>query len=209
MDPANTGTIPYVLNTTCTQVVEGKGMENTTSHRNVLIKSLLGAAVMFMFAIFVLPPLYDLFCEITGIGGKTGDAYTATDVVVDTTREVEVQFVATNNATMPWEFYPVEHKVVVHPGEQKEIVFYAKNLTGMDMIGQAIPNVLPNNAADYFLKTECFCFNNQPLAAGDDAELAVVFIIDPDLPASVNTVTLSYTIFDITDRGSMQVSQLK
>jgi cytochrome c oxidase assembly protein subunit 11 len=99
--------------------------------------------------------------------------------------------------------------VVVHPGEQKEIVFYAKNLTGMDMVGQAIPNVLPNNAADYFLKTECFCFNNQPLAAGDDAELAVVFIIDPDLPASVNTVTLSYTIFDITDRGSMQVSQLK
>ena len=184
-------------------------MENTTSHRNVLIKSLLGAVVMFMFAIFVLPPLYDLFCEITGIGGKTGDAYTATDVVVDTTREVEVQFVATNNATMPWEFYPVENKVVVHPGEQKEIVFYAKNLTGKDMIGQAIPNVLPNNAADYFLKTECFCFNNQPLAAGDDAELAVVFIIDPDLPASVNTVTLSYTIFDITDRGSMQVSQLK
>ena len=132
-----------------------------------------------------------------------------TEVEIDTTREVEVQFVATNNATMPWEFYPVEHKVVVHPGEQKEIVFYAKNLTGMDMVGQAIPNVLPNNAADYFLKTECFCFNNQPLTAGDDAELAVVFIIDPDLPASVNTVTLSYTIFDITDRGSMQVSQLK
>jgi cytochrome c oxidase assembly protein subunit 11 len=110
---------------------------------------------------------------------------------------------------MPWEFYPVEHKVTVHPGESKEIIFYAKNLTGKDMIGQAIPNVLPNNAADYFLKTECFCFNNQPLAAGDDAELAVVFIIDPDLPASVNTVTLSYTIFDITDRVPMQVSQIQ
>jgi cytochrome c oxidase assembly protein subunit 11 len=69
--------------------------------------------------------------------------------------------------------------------------------------------VLPNSAADYFLKTECLCFNNQPLAAGEEAELAVVFIIDPDLPASVNTVTLSYTIFDITDRVPMQVSQVQ
>ena len=69
-------------------------MENTTSHRNILIKSLLGAVVMFMFAIFVLPPLYDLFCEITGIGGKTGDAYTATEVAVDTTMSMPVKFFA-------------------------------------------------------------------------------------------------------------------
>ncbi|MDG0968742.1 MAG: cytochrome c oxidase assembly protein [Porticoccaceae bacterium] len=184
-------------------------MGESTVHRGVLVKSLIGAVLMFMFAIFVLPPLYDLFCEITGIGGKTAGAYTATDIKVDTSRQVEVQFVATNNATMPWDFYPVEHKVLVHPGESREIVFYAKNLTGKDMVGQAIPNVLPNNAADYFHKTECFCFNNQPLAAGDEADLAVVFIIDPDLPASVNTVTLSYTIFDITDRVSTQVSQLQ
>ena len=179
------------------------------NNRTLLAKLIALAAAMFMFAIFVLPPLYDLFCEITGIGGKTDGAYTAVAVEVDTSRDIEVQFVATNNATMPWEFYPVEHKVLVHPGESKEIVFYAKNLTGKDMVGQAIPNVLPNNAADYFHKTECFCFNNQPLAAGDEADLAVVFIIDPDLPASVNTVTLSYTIFDITDRVSTQVSQLQ
>jgi cytochrome c oxidase assembly protein subunit 11 len=77
------------------------------------------------------------------------------------------------------------------------------------MVAQAIPNVLPNNAADYFLKTECFCFNNQPLGAGEQAELAVVFVIDPDLPVSVNTDTLSYTLFDITDRMPMQVSQIQ
>ena len=96
-------------------------MSETTIHRSVLVKSLIGAVVMFMFAIFVLPPLYDLFCEITGIGGKTGDAYTATDIKVDSSRQVEVQFVATNNATMPWEFYPVEHKVFVHPGESNNM----------------------------------------------------------------------------------------
>jgi len=81
------------------------------------------AAAMFMFAIFVLPPLYDLFCEITGIGGKTDGAYTAVAVEVDTSRDIEVQFVATNNATMPWDFYPVEERVVVHPGEAREVVF--------------------------------------------------------------------------------------
>jgi len=175
----------------------------------LLAKLVTLAAAMFMFAIFVLPPLYDLFCEITGIGGKTEGAYTAVAVEVDTSREIEVQFVATKNATMPWDFYPMEERVIVHPGESREVAFYAQNRTGQDMVGQAIPNVLPNNAADYFHKTECFCFNNQPLLAGETAELELVFIVDPDLPASVNTVTLSYTMFDITDRTKVQISQVQ
>ena len=184
-------------------------MAASTNNRSLLAKLIALAAAMFMFAIFVLPPLYDLFCEITGIGGKTDGAYTAVAVEVDTSREIEVQFVATNNATMPWDFYPIEERVIVHPGESREVAFFAQNRTGFDMVAQAIPNVLPNNAADYFHKTECFCFNNQPLAAGDSAELALVFIIDPDLPASVNTVTLSYTMFDITDRAVAQDSQVQ
>ena len=184
-------------------------METRSANKSVVIKSTIGAIIMFMFAIFVLPPLYDLFCEALGIGGKTGGPYQAEVLKIDDTREVEVQFVVTNNATMPWEFYPVKDKVFVHPGESNEITFFAKNLTGNDMVGQAIPNILPNNAADFFHKTECFCFNSQPLDAGDDAELMVQFIIDPELPRSVNTVTLSYTIFDITDRvADLKITQL-
>jgi len=177
------------------------------SHRSLLAKLLAFAVAMFMFAIFVLPPLYDLFCEVTGIGGKTDGLYKAVAVEVDTSRQVEVQFVAANNAEMPWEFYPLEHRVVVHPGEPRAVNFFARNTTGEDMIAQAIPNVLPNNAADYFHKTACFCFDNQPLAAGEQAELGLVFILDPDLPDNVNTVTLSYTLFDITDRATVAVSQ--
>jgi len=184
-------------------------MSARPNNRSLLVKLTGLAVAMFMFAIFVLPPLYDLFCEITGIGGKTDGAYTAVAVEVDTSRDIEVQFVATKNATMPWDFYPIEERVIVHPGEAREVIFYAHNRTSSDMLGQAIPNVLPNNAADYFHKTECFCFNNQPLAAGESAELALVFIVDPDLPASVNTVTLSYTMFDITDRTLVQVSQVQ
>lgn len=154
---------------------------------------------MFMFAIFVLPPLYYLFCEVFDVGGRTNEMYDSKISIVDNSREIEVQFVTANNATMPWKFYPIENKVFVNPGEQREIIFYAKNLTEKNMVGQAIPNILPNSAVDYFHKTECFCFNNQPLDSGEDAELMVSFIIDPDLPSSINTVTLSYTIFDVTN----------
>ena len=177
------------------------------SHRTLLAKLLALAVAMFMFAIFVLPPLYDLFCEITGIGGRTGGVYEAVAVEVDTSRQVEVQFVAANNEQMPWDFYPLEHSVMVHPGESRAVNFFAYNKTGEDMVAQAIPNVLPNNAADYFHKTACFCFDNQPLAAGEQAELGLVFILDPDLPDNVNTVTLSYTLFDITDRTVVAVAQ--
>jgi len=178
-----------------------------TSHRSLLAKLLAIAVAMFLFAIFVLPPLYDLFCEITGIGGRTDGKYEAVEVKVDTSRQVRVQFVAANNEQMPWEFYPMEHSVVVYPGESRAVNFFAHNTTGEDMIGQAIPSVLPNNAADYFHKTACFCFDNQPLAAGEQAELGLVFILDPDLPDNVNTVTLSYTLFDITDRTGLAVAQ--
>ena len=178
-----------------------------TSHRSLLAKLLAMAVAMFLFAIFVLPPLYDLFCEITGIGGRTGGQYEAVEVKVDTSRQVRVQFVAANNEQMPWEFYPMEHSVMVYPGESRAVNFFAHNTTGEDMIGQAIPSVLPNNAADYFHKTACFCFDNQPLAAGEQAELGLVFILDPDLPDNVNTVTLSYTLFDITDRTGLAVAQ--
>lgn len=178
-------------------------------HHLLLVKLLALAAAMFMFAIFVLPPLYDLFCEITGIGGRTDGVYQAVEVEIDQSRRVEVQFVVANNAQMPWDFYPMEHRVVVHPGESRAVSFFAHNKTTVDMIAQAIPNVLPNNAADYFHKTACFCFDNQPLAAGEQAELGLVFILDPDLPDNVNTVTLSYTLFDITDRTLGAIAQLQ
>ena len=178
------------------------------SNRSLLVKLTALAAAMFMFAIFVLPPMYDLFCEITGLGGKTGDEYTAVDVRVDTSREVRVRFVASNNASMPWVFRPTKDSIVVHPGEPTEITYFAHNITDEDMVSQAIPSLVPNNVADYFHKTECFCFENQPLAAGDQADLKLVFIIDPDLPEGVNSVTLSYTIFDITDRVADPIAQL-
>ena len=175
---------------------------STRQVRKTITKLLVGAAGMFIFAVFVMPPLYDLFCEVTGIGGKTGGPYQAVDAGVDTSRRVKVQFVATNNGAMPWEFAPLVQEVRVHPGEPTEVVFIAKNRTGKDMVAQAVPSVTPFSATEFFHKTECFCFNQQPLVAGAEAELPLVFIVDRDLPPAIKTITLSYTLFDITGRNN-------
>jgi cytochrome c oxidase assembly protein subunit 11 len=162
----------------------------------------LGALVvgMFVFAVWVMPPIYDVFCEITGLNGKTGSRYEAVSGGIDTSRTITVQFVATNNEGMPWEFGPEVRTVKVHPGEQTRINYLAHNRTGKDMIGQAIPSLTPFKAATYFHKTECFCFEQQILKAGETAELPMFFIVDLDLPAHIRTITLSYTLFDVTER---------
>jgi cytochrome c oxidase assembly protein subunit 11 len=162
----------------------------------------LGATVvgMFVFAIFIMPPLYVLFCDITGLNGKTGGQYENTnDLGVDTSREIKVQFIANNNEAMPWEFRPIDKTVVVHPGEVTVIKYFAHNPTDKAMVGQAIPSLVPYKAVSYFHKTECFCFNSQPLQAGESAELGLSFIVDVDIPEYVKTITLSYTLFDITE----------
>ncbi|MGV6806526.1 MAG: cytochrome c oxidase assembly protein [bacterium] len=183
-------------------------MSTQTSVRALALKLLVGAVGMFLFAIFVMPPIYNVFCEITGLGGKTAGPYQAEAAGADTSREVTVQFVTTNNADMPWAFQPKVAEVKVHPGEPVTVAFQAANGTDKNMVAQAIPSVSPMSAAEHFFKTECFCFNQQPLAAGEEAELPLVFIVDRDLPRAINTITLSYTLFDITDRVGAEIAKL-
>ena len=173
-----------------------------------LVAKLLATGVgMFVFAVFVMPPIYDVFCDITGLNGKTEGRYSATESTpVDEKRTVKVQFIAKNNETMPWQFKPVQTEIRVHPGEPTLVSYYAKNPTQFDMVGQAIPSLVPFAATNYFHKTECFCFNSQPLAAGEEAELALQFIVDPELPEYITTLTLAYTVFDITDVNQVQKS---
>lgn len=153
---------------------------------------------MFAFVFVVMVPLYDTLCQVLGLNGK----YVSRDYVakaqVDQSRAVTVEFVAANAEGMPWEFRPVESQVTVHPGAVTTVEYYAKNVTGKDMVAQAVPSFAPSRAAQYFHKTECFCFRRQPLKAGEEAKLAIQFIVDQDLPAEVQTIALSYTIFDVT-----------
>jgi len=160
----------------------------------------LVAVAMFGFG-YLLVPLYDVFCEITGLNGKTGrldEAAVVARYQPDLSRSVTVQFVANNNLGMPWEFGPVIASMQVHPGKIYTTSFKARNPTSRDMIGQAVPSVAPGKASRYFNKTECFCFSQQPLAAGESKDMPVRFIVDPNLPKDVGTLTLAYTVFDVT-----------
>jgi len=165
------------------------------------------AVAMFIFAVWVMPPIYTLFCELTGINGKTRGQYEAVSAEVDTSRLIKVQFVAVHNESMPWGFKPKEFSVMVHPGEVAVTHFVAHNPTDDIMVGQAVPSMVPNNATDYFHKTECFCFNKQVLSPDEQAELGLQFIVDQDIPKSVNTITLSYSLFDVTDMSAEDVAE--
>lgn len=174
--------------------------ERTSSHLHTTVIKLIGIVVaMFVFAIWVMPPIYNVFCEITGLNGKTAGPYTAVSADVDKDRLVEVQFISTNNENMPWGFKPESFSMQVHPGETVYTHFLAKNPTDRIMVGQAVPSVAPLNASSYFLKTECFCFNQQVLGPAEETELGLKFIVDQALPRGVKTITLSYTLFDVTE----------
>jgi cytochrome c oxidase assembly protein subunit 11 len=170
-------------------------------------KLVVVAVMMFAFVFVVMVPLYNVLCDALGINGKTsGQAYTSVPAAVDESRTVTIQFVATNNEGMPWEFGPSTTAMQVHPGAVNDTVFYARNPMPQPMVAQAIPSVSPARAAEYFHKTECFCFNQQPLDGKTAANMPLQFIIDQDLPRDIKTITLSYTIFDVTDMASGAVA---
>ena len=114
-----------------------------------------------------------------------------------------VEFDGTVNSKLPWGFKPNATRMRVRVGEQYEATYAAHNNSGRAVVGSATPSVAPARASGYFSKTECFCFTAQTLQAGETKDLPVRFIVDPALPADVNTITLSYTFFKndvLTDR---------
>ena len=156
---------------------------------------------MFAFVFVGLVPLYGLLCEWTGLNGKTGGEYTYDPAVTapDRSRLIRVNFLANTNAGMPWEFWPEHGSVRVHPGELNDVAFYVRNTTDRVMVAQAVPSVVPGTAAKYFHKTECFCFEQQTLQPGEEMAMPMRFIVGPELPKNVQSISLSYALFDITD----------
>ena len=177
-----------------------QGITQSQQSAKTVKKLVLVVFAMFGFG-FALVPLYDVFCDITGLNGKTStSAATVNEDGVDISRTITVQFISRTAKGIPWQFEPMINEIKVHPGETKLVKFYAKNESVNDIIGQAVPSVSPGKAAIYFQKIECFCFNHQPLKANEDVEMALQFYVDAELPAEVSTITLSYTLYDVTGK---------
>ena len=180
-------------------------------HQPLTVKLAITALAMFGFG-FALVPLYDVFCDLTGLNGKTAvTAATAEAAQIDTSREVVIEFIARPNKQMPWVFKPEVTRMTVHPGEIHIMNYLAENPTSRMIVGQAVPSVSPGQAALYFHKIECFCFTQQQLAGGKNMLMPLQFYVDPALPSQFSTITLSYTLYDVTSawRGdSAEPSQL-
>ena len=175
------------------------------ANRRLALKLALIPMLMFGFG-YTMVPIYNVFCKVTGINGKTGRISTQAAELenVDAGRTVTVEFDTNVNNKLPWKFKPLQPRMKAHPGVINEAMFYAENLSNFAVVGQAIPSVAPNEAALYFNKTECFCFAQQTLGPKQHRNMPVRFIVDPRLPKEIKTMTLSYTFFRVpgTEAGT-------
>lgn len=172
-------------------------MTGAQGHGRLVRRLLLSAVLMFGFG-FALVPLYDVFCEVTGLNGKISNTGPITVQSVDQSRVVRVRLLAVHNEGMPWAFHPQQSLISTHPGEMQQTAFMASNPTARPMVAQAIPSVSPSEAARYLHKVNCFCFEQQRLMAGESIKMPLLFVIDPELPPHIRSITLSYTLFDIS-----------
>ena len=175
-------------------------MSMDSARRVNVWKLLVVVGAMFCFG-FALVPMYNALCQLTNLNGKDKGMLASSTVVekVDEQRLVKVEFVTTVNGGRIFKFRPEQPSIEVHPGRLYTVNFYAQNQQGEAVVGQAVPSVSPWNAAKHLRKTECFCFNQQPFAANEEKHMPVRFMLDPELPNDVETVTLSYTFFDVTE----------
>lgn len=172
----------------------------------VLLSGLVAGMVGLSFAAV---PLYRLFCQVTGFAGTTQVAEAAPEDIAE--RVITVRFNADVDPALPWRFVPLERAVRVRVGESGLAYFRATNLADRPITGTAVFNVTPLKAGPYFNKVQCFCFDEQHLAAGESADMGVSFFVDPAIMDDrnlddVSTITLSYTLFRSLNGGEAEVS---
>lgn len=172
--------------------------QNQAKNNKLVLK--LAAIVVGMFGFgFALVPLYDVLCDALGINGKTSDTAAVYEVVeIDESRLITVDFITRINSGMPWEFRAETRQVKVHPGQLSQVNFYVRNPANTDIVGQAVPSVSPGPAAIYMNKTECFCFEQQKLKAGEEVMMPMQFYVDPQLPDDITYFTVQYTLYNVT-----------
>lgn len=177
-------------------------MQQPRRHTKLVGGLAVAGVLMFAFG-FALVPIYNSLCKALSINGKVvldAERYIEQDHPALAGRKVLVQFVATNTGGVPWDFYPKTKTVTLQPGKVARLAFYAENKTNRRMTIQAIPSVSPGIAAKYIKKTECFCFTQQTLNGHEAMDMPLLFHLDPELPASIKTITLAYALFDVSDR---------
>ena len=170
-------------------------MNRTT--RTGLLAAFLAASMVGVS--FAAVPLYEIFCEATGFGGTPVRAERAPGAVAG---QIGVRFDANISPALPWRFQPAERTIRIQPGARTQVAYRATNLTARPTSGEAVFNVTPAKAGQYFSKIECFCFTEQTLKGGETVRMPVVFFVDPRIAEDKDTkaideITLSYTFYPV------------
>jgi cytochrome c oxidase assembly protein subunit 11 len=168
-------------------------------NRRMLVRLALVAVGMFGFG-YALVPFYYQICKAWGVGSLEGTAEAPANTQVDRSRTVTIEL-DSNSHGLPWRFKPLVNHVEVHPGQVATVEYEVVNERPTPVTGQAVASYGPEFAGEYFKKIDCFCFSQQTLAGGESRRLPVVFVVDPKLPKDVNTISLSYTFFEVAGRG--------
>ncbi|MBB5018191.1 cytochrome c oxidase assembly protein subunit 11 [Chitinivorax tropicus] len=165
-------------------------------NRQLFIKLSIIAAMMFGFG-FALVPLYKQICEATGVNDLLKADAAPVNTQVNAARLVTIEFDANLRNDLPWRFKPKQVSMKVHPGQLVQVEYELENLSDRVIVGQAIPSYGPAQAGPHFRKLECFCFKQQAIQPREKRSMPVVFLLDRALPDELNTVTLSYTFFEV------------
>ncbi len=181
----------------------------TQNRRVMVIISFVGLLMLSLS--FASVPLYDIFCRVTGFGGTTQVALSAPGT--QGLSDINIRFESSTSQSLDWSFYPKDKVVTIALGEEKTVLYVAKNLTNKPIVGTAIFNVTPAKVGQYFMKIDCFCFVEQLLNPGQSMEMPVTFFIDPEIfkdenVKEVSEITLSYTFMKSLDQSKVILEKL-
>ena len=168
------------------------------THRPLIKRLIFSAIFMFAFA-FALVPLYDVFCQVTGLNGKPSMEKAQVSDSVNSSQQVDVDFLTHAKAGSPFKVTSENKRITVNIGEMNKVSFIASNSSNQDRVFQAVPSVSPGLAAQYLHKVQCFCFEQQALKANESIEMTLLFYVDEALPTEIEEMSLSYALFDITE----------
>ena len=160
------------------------------------------AAIAMIGLAYASVPLYRMFCQVTGFGGTTMRVAESAVPTRPVAKTISVRFDANVAPGLSWSFAPVKTHETVRIGERRLAFYRATNNGSTPVTGTATFNVMPDTAGGYFMKTQCFCFQEQTLQPGQSIEMPVVYFVDPAIledpdGARIDEITLSYTFFPV------------
>ncbi|PVZ96893.1 hypothetical protein BB558_007178 [Smittium angustum] len=156
-----------------------------------------------------MQPPFLILCKKTGFGGVPNTENKVRNEEdfrrIPGHRKLRIKFVSQVSDSLNWKFVPEQTLINVVPGETALAFYRAFNKSEDPIIGVATYNIIPDKAAAYFNKIQCFCFDEQRLEPEEDVDMPVFFFIDPEfaedpLMDDVNEITLSYTFFKGTQQ---------